>query len=433
MAEYSIPEYRVSVDQLEPGVFIRLERMGWFDHPFLFNSFKIKNQEQIDILRSLGLNEVICVPEKSDRLPGRKPAGTEVRNKQASAPTPESAEVLDALWREKKARREKLQDKRDRLGKCEEQYVGSLAKVGDMMQGIAAGRPESVEQAAAFVAELTEFFLRDEETTLHLINVMEQTERLYYHSMNTAVLGLMLGRKAGLDAKAMNTLGMSALFHDIGKNRIEKKILRKRGPLTNAERAVVERHPSMGVDMLKRIGTFPPEALEAVYQHHEYMDGSGYPEGLSGETISRNSRILAIVNLYDNHCNHPDPLSSYTPYQALSHMFTQQAGLFDKEMLALFIRCLGVYPPGTVVQLSNGTIGIVVSVNAEDQLNPQVLLYDPDIPKREALFIDLAEEGDLKIEKSIRLNNLPAEILDYLSLRSRITYYVDQDGRMPGS
>jgi hypothetical protein len=106
-------------------------------------------------------------------------------------------------------------------------------------------------------------------------------------------------------------------------------------------------------------------------------------------------------------------------------MFTKQRAWFDKDYLALFIRILGVYPPGTVVQLSNGALGLVISSNPTNQLRPSLVLYDPEIPKKEALVVDLSEEPDLKIEKSIRPAHLPAEIFDYLSLRTRITYFVN--------
>jgi hypothetical protein len=109
-------------------------------------------------------------------------------------------------------------------------------------------------------------------------------------------------------------------------------------------------------------------------------------------------------------------------------MFGQQKHLFDVELLALFIRCLGVYPPGTVVELSNGEVGMVMAVNPKNQLNPSVMLYDPDVPKKEALIVDLSDEPDLRVEKSIRLAQLSRETIEYLSPRTRITYYVE-----PGS
>lgn len=315
--------------------------------------------------------------------------------------------------------------KREHLARCEEQYAATIKSVSAITNGILAERTTSMAEAARLVADMTDFFLADVESTLHLVNVMNQGERLHFHAMNVTVLSLMLGHKAGMNGEEMNLLGMAALFHDIGKARIEKKLLRKRGPLSPAERAVIERHPRMGVEILSKTTDFPAASLEAVAEHHERADGSGYPRKLGLDQIGKAGRILALADTYDNHCNHPDPLESYTPYQALSFMFTQQKELFDPALLPLFIRCLGVYPPGTVVQLSNGSIGLVVSVNPDNQLFPSVLVYAPDIPKKSALIIDLAEEPDLTIEKSIRLSHLPGEILDYLNLRSRISYSLD--------
>lgn len=419
-----MPEYKVSVDQLRPGVFVRLEKVNWFNHPFLFSSFKIRTQAEVEVLRDLGVTEVICVPEKSDCLPGPAEAAPQ-------APTvvkPGKNPAADALWRVKNERIERLRQKKLRIAECEERYAASLKDIAQIIQGLSRGNSQSVLDALAFVERMADHFLRDTESTLQLMNILPQGERTYSHALNVAVLSMMTGRDAGLSARELTNLGMGALFHDIGKARIEKRVLRKRGALTKPERELLERHPQYGQEMLEAIPEFPREGLGVIRQHHERMDGSGYPSSLSGADIDPAARIVAIADIYDNHCNQPDPEDSFTPYLALSYMFTQQKHLLDKDMLALFIRCLGVYPPGTVVQLSNGSIGMVMAVNPENQLCPSLVLYDPQIPKKEALIIDLAEEPDLRVEKSIRLKHLPREIFDYLSPRTRITYYVEPDG-----
>jgi putative nucleotidyltransferase with HDIG domain len=425
MADFDIPEYRVSVDQLLPGVFIRLERINWFNHPFLFNSFKIKDETQISILQSLEVQQVICVPEKSDCLPG-KPRTQRVAPVAKAAPPVES--TLNELWRIKHERTKRLRKKKQRIAECEQRYSTSIQSIAEVMNAVTTGDISAVGKGRSLVDAMVDSFLQDIESTLHLMSVMTPVETVYYHALNTAVLSLMLGRDVDLHAKTMRDLGMGALFHDVGKTVIPKKILRKPTPLTKLERERFEQHPALGVDMLQYSSGFPPDALSIIYQHHENMDGSGYPQGLQGEEISNLARITAIANVYDNHCNQLNPAESYTPYQALSYMFTKQRTWFDKDYLALFIRILGVYPPGTVVQLSNGALGLVISSNPNNQLRPSLVLYDPEIPKKEALVVDLSEEPDLKIEKSIRPAHLPAEIFDYLSLRTRITYFVDPVG-----
>lgn len=424
MADVSIPEYRVTIDQLRPGVFIRLERANWFDHPFLFNSFKIRDDEQLEILRDLGVREVICIPEKSDRLP-LSPAEAEKVEPPAATPSAPAREAMSRLWEIKKARAEKLRQKKQRIADCERRYTDSARTADQLVRAVAGGDNSAVVEALRFIGTLSAHFLADSESTLHLLNVMPPDEQVYSHALNVTVLSLMLGQVAGLDEEGMLILGMSALFHDIGKQRLEKKLLKKRSPLTRSEQNLLQQHCEYGRDLLDRIPEFPQAAADAVYQHHEQMDGNGYPQGLSGENICAEARMVAVANIYDNHCNHPDPAESLTPYLALSYMFTRQKAHFAPEYLTMFIRCLGVYPPGTVVQLNNDAIGMVMAVNPENQLSPSLVVYDPEIPKKEALIIDLAEEQDLKVEKSIRLNHLPPEIFEYLNPRTRITYFID--------
>lgn len=425
MVNINMPEYRISVEQLRPGVFIRLEKTSWFDHPFLFNNFKIKDEEQIALLKSLGITEIICIPEKSDVLPLRPTEGG------AAEPAKQrelSQDVIDHLWEVKRERTKRLKEKKEHIAECEERFNTCIKAFDNILKGLLGGNADSVKEAIAFVGRLTEYFLTDRESTLHLMNVMDHAESSYSHPMNVAVLSMMVGKEAGLNSDEMNILGLGALFHDIGKGRIPKKLLKKRGELTKPEQELLAQHTEFGAAMLSEIDIFPKDAVQIVAHHHELMDGSGLPEGLKGDEIDRLARIVSIADTYDNHCNHPDPTESLTPYLALSYMFGQQKQLFDVELLALFIRCLGVYPPGTVVQLSNGAIGMVMSVNPKNQLNPSVVLYDSDVPKKEALIVDLADEPDLRVEKSIRLAHLPQEIFEYLSPRTRITYFVDPSG-----
>lgn len=420
-----MPEYRISVDQLRPGVFIRLEKTSWFEHPFLFSNFKIKDADQIALIKSLGITHVVCIPEKSDVLPAA-PAKPAQGGPGAEKPVPR--EVIDRLWAVKMERTRRLKQKKERIALCEKRFNTCIKTFNDILKGVVAGQAEAAAAATDFVSRLTDYFLDDRESTLHLMNVVDRGESAYSHPMNVAVLSMIVGKEAGLSAEALTVLGLGALFHDIGKERLPKKLLKKRGGLTRPEQELLERHPAFGAAMLADIDIFPPDAAGVVGQHHERMDGSGFPKGLAGEEIDRLARMVAIADAYDNHCNRPDPMESLTPYLALSYMFGQQKHLFDVELLALFIRCLGVYPPGTVVELSNGEVGMVMAVNPRNQLNPSVMLYDPDVPKKEALIVDLADEPDLRVEKSIRLAQLSPETLEYLSPRTRITYYVE-----PGS
>lgn len=428
-----MPEYKVAIDQLREGVFIRLDQK-WFEHPFLFNSFKIDSQEQLSILRELGISHAICIPEKSDVLPLPHQQTSKAEKPASKAPlrTTESVEAKK-LWEAKKERIERLKIRKEKDEKCERKFNESIAEVKNVMQSVESGSREAYEESDRLMQSIVLSLMPEKESAVQLMNTKFGKENVFFHSLNVAVLSMMLGREHGLDSEMMRMLGLGALFHDIGKSRIPKSILHKSGALTRAERNFYQLHPRYGFDILSRLDMVPAEAMLAVYQHHERNDGRGYPEGLEAGKISLFAKIISIVNVYDNHCNRYNPQESLTPHEALAYMFGIQKEQFDIGLLALFIQCLGVYPPGTIVKLSNGLIGMVISVNPRNPLYPSLMIYNAEIPKKEALIYDLLDEQNLKIEQSIRPSQLAPEVHDYLSPRTRVTYYVSESESAQGS
>ncbi|MDA8124743.1 MAG: HD-GYP domain-containing protein, partial [Deltaproteobacteria bacterium] len=331
----------------------------------------------------------------------------------------------EELWRIKRERTERLQQQQETILQREKNYVDSQERVGKIMNGISAAEPNAIQEAAEFADAFSQRFVEDAETTLHLMHFTAQDDNLYFHAMNVAVLSMMLGKMVGVGAEEMKALCQGALFHDIGKSKIDRKVLLKEGRLNRAELEYLKMHPKYGFEILAPAENFPRLALLIVYQHHECVDGSGYPKGIRGLQVHLLSKLVAIADVYDNHCNKRNAAESLTPYEALSYMFARQKGALDEKLLSSFIRCLGIYPPGTVVQLNNGSIGMVIAVDPENQLQPSIVMYDPEIPVKDALIIDMQQEPDLKIAQSIRPAALPEEIYNYLSPRRYITYYVD--------
>ena len=155
------------------------------------------------------------------------------------------------------------------------------------------------------------------------------------------------------------------------------------------------------------------------------FDGSGFPGKLKGEEINFLARIVAIANYYDELCNPFVLTHALTPHETLSLMFSRLRSKFDPELLQVLIRCLGVYPPGTVVQLSNGVMGIVVTVNTARPMRPMIMVYDADVPKQEAILLDMERETDFNIAKAIRPSQVARDVYNYLSPRKRVSYYFD--------
>lgn len=411
-------EQRIAIDQVRVGLFIRLDT--WMDHPFLFSSFKVRNENQLKVLRSLGLSEVFYSPGKSDVAPLPKPAVDVV-----VTPSPEIDPEVAAMWREKHERRAKIAQQREAYGRCEKHFVSSVASVKSLLRNLFARPQESIEQAQTLIVEMVDSLLAEKDVLLHLMNAKNGDEGAYYHALNVTMLALMLGREAGLKSGEMCALGLGTLLHDMGKERVPSQILLKKTAWTTAERNFYLQHVVYGVELAEKLQDLPAGAMEVIAFHHEMLDGSGFPGGFKGTRIGKMARIAAIANAFDNACNRINPADSLTPAQALSVMFRHDAGKYDPELMQHFVRCLGIYPPGSIVRLNNAAIALVVSVNPGKLLHPTLLMYDPTVPKEEALLMNLVDEPDLSIAGTLRPAELPKLIFDYLSPRSRISYFSD--------
>ncbi|MCP3671879.1 MAG: HD-GYP domain-containing protein [Gammaproteobacteria bacterium] len=414
-----MPETFVEPSQLCIGMFVSLD-LSWMQHPFMTNSFKIKNKKQLAELRGLGLKRIKYDPAHSDAEP------------LPIKPERELKEVIqtpirdEKMWQEKQIRIKKMKARTIRLNRCEKSYSKTASSIRNMMHNLMSQPKAALEEADTMVSSMVDSLVSDQEATMHLVNMKGKSEAAYFHAVNVTILALMLGKQLGLNEEQLKHLGVGAIFHDLGYNEIPNRVLLKKEELTKAEQDLIKMHPLYGVRLANRIGTVPPEAVTIIEQHHEMQDGSGYPKGLKGKQISELAQIITIVNSYDNLCNKKDAGKSLTPYEAVSMLFAKDKQKYDFNKLTLFITNMGVYPPGTVVKLTNNDIAVVTSINTSDLLSPRVMLYDPCIPSTEALIIDLKEEG-LKITESVRLSMVSDEIRSYFNLGDSVNVYFDSE------
>lgn len=418
----------VSMDQLRIGLYIYLD-LRWFDHPFALSHFKIKTAEQIKTIRSLGLKSIRYSPELSDSsaplataVPqaSAAPGAVEPPAEQSAEPSPFIVQALAA----KRAMMERIKEQREAAARIENAFVNTAKTVREVEKHLFTQPAETVRRATQLVNQIAESILSAPELAIHVMGDKTGGEELYFHSLNVTTLSMMMARDIKLPQEVIGTLGMGALFHDIGRKEIPNRVLMKLEPLTQAERHLYEMHCQYGVEIGQRL-QFSPAVLAIIREHHELYDGSGYPQKLKGETIGLLARIVALTNHYDELCNPNNIAVALTPHDALSLMFAKLRNKFDPKLLQVFIRCLGVYPPGTIVQLSNGVIGMIATVNTARPMKPMLVIYDANVPKDEAILIDLERETDLSIAKAIRPAQVPGEIYNYLSPRKRVSYYFD--------
>ena len=406
----------VTMDQLSIGLYVYLD-LKWFEHPFAFNNFKIKDEEQIRTIRSLGLPKVRYDPDRSDMKPP-PPAPVEDVAKEAPVLKEHPGLVV------KRALIEKIKQQRETAARIENAFVDTAKTIHAVEKNLLTQPEKTIEQASQLVEQIADSILSAPDLAIHVMGDSIGGEDMYFHSLNVTMLSLMMARDIKMPNEAVQALGMGALFHDVGRREIPASILMKAEPLTQAERNYYEMHCQYGVEIGKKL-KFLPATLAIIHEHHEMFDGSGYPRRIKTEAIHLLARIVAIANYYDELCNPVNIANALTPHEALSTMFAKLRMRFDPKLLQVFVRCLGVYPPGTVVQLSNGAIGMVATINTAKPMRPMVVVYDPSVPKDEAILLDLEAEAEVNVAKGIRPAQLPREIYNYLSPRKQVSYYFD--------
>lgn len=406
------------IDRLQPGVFISLSGVGvgWLSHPFLFNEFCITSHKQIQALRLMGLSEIRWDPARSTAEPLPENSGH-------SDEEDFGATALAGMLDDKRSRIERVRHKREQFARQEREYEKDTALVADILKTVVSRPMEAHAQAKALVGSMVKGLIGAENEVIQLVNAKHKDTGLVFHSVNVMVLSLLLGKAMKLSEEEMKCLGLGALLHDIGKSEVPPRILRA-ASRTPPEEDFYRAHIGYGIKAVAGIRDLPVATKNVIACHHERWDGSGFPNRLVAEKIPKLARIAAIANRYDNLCNPFDLAQAKTPAEAVSHMFKHEGRYFEPEALQLFVKTLGVYPPGSFVSLSNSAVGLVIETNSSDILHPLLMLYDPDIPRNEAILLDL-RDTELSVTGAVNPKNLPLKVVEYLAPRGRVDYFIE--------
>ena len=439
MANQDTEAQFIPIEDVRIGMYVYVD-LGWIRHPFPLNSFKISAQDQIDTLIRLGVKSIRWSPEKSDPEPADDPSASAAKvSPGETAPGDDDAQLTTAsriavaetvareaaaLAEERRQRREILSTQRQSLEVCERHFATAARAYRQVIDQVGTHPEAAHQRVTELVGGMVDEMLCAEESAIRLLSE-DVGERTSQHSINVSVIALLLGKTLGLDAKALGTLGAGALLHDIGLITLPERLRWLDTRFTSAERKMYQEHVPQGIAIGKRM-KLPPDQLAIIAQHHELADGKGYPNQLAGEQIAPLARIVALINLYDNLCNPPNPTQAITPHEALALIFAQMRNQFDAKVLMPLIRMMGVYPPGSVVELTDGRLALVVSVNATRPLKPNVVIYEPRVPREEALVEDLEKSSALGIRRSLKPLQLPKAAFDYLSPRLRICYFFER-------
>ncbi|WP_455220746.1 HD-GYP domain-containing protein [Kaarinaea lacus] len=411
---------KIPVDNLAIGLYVsRLDR-PWIGTPFLFQGFRIESPDQIAELQRHC--EFVYVDREKSTIQQARSGFIASSNLKSCIKTsaPKCALPTDPEFAHhmKYALR-----------------IHSNAKnfIEKIMHNAQIGKDVDVKEAKSVVRDLTKNIIANPMALIWLTQLKNRDEYTSIHSLNVCILSLFFGRSLGMNTQQLNELGLGALLHDIGKLRVPLEILNKPDRLTDEEYEVIKRHTLLGFDLLKNTDNISKDSLVVIKNHHERVDGHGYPDGLQSFSIDLYSRIVKIVDVYDAVTSKRVYNQNVTPYHALNCIYSDRNGAFDEKLVQAFMKHMGIYPVGCAIELNTGEVGVVTSINEKRHLTPTLLLVmdNNKRPLEQHKYINLAvecwpdEDKRPRIERVIDPEDVQLDITSLFSTEAISVAYND--------
>ena len=273
--------------------------------------------------------------------------------------------------------------------------VDQLAEtVGTIFDQVATGGALDVLKVRKSVDPMIDSITRNPDACIWLARMKQQDSYTYQHSVGASIWAVALGRQLGLPRADLRSLAIGGLLFDVGKLGVPAELLKATRKLSDEEFAEVRNHVNRGVDMIQSSGLMNRDVLDMVAHHHERHDGSGYPQGLAGDKIPIYARIAAIVDCYDAITSHRSYARAIPPSVAIKMLYEWRDIEFQAELIEEFIQAVGIYPAGTLVELSSGEVAVVVAEYRTRRLRPRVMvLLDADKqPLADLKMIDMLNQ-----------------------------------------
>ena len=393
--------HKLPVDALRVGMYVVDTDISWLQHPYLYAKEGELRPETIAGIREQGYLEAFI--DLTRCQPGSLPPElSDLSISDAQRPAPEYTPPAPKV-----PLQEEMQAARSI-------YRSSLVLAKELMDNMRKGVLD-VPAAEPVVAGILESLDRNTDALVGLCKLRQTDDYTYTHCVNVSVLSVMFARGLGLSGPSLHAIGMGGLFHDLGKSLIPLRILNAPRKLSDSEFSIMRRHPGLGHEQLEHLGTLPKEVLQVILEHHEKYNGKGYPGGLSGDAISFAGRVASIADVFDALSSRrvykePMPLS-----KCLSIMYSMRGQEFHPGMVEHFIRLLGVFPIGSVVELEGGVRAVVSGSNPAFPLRPKVIVVcDASGTLLRQQEFDLTETGNPGILRSLTAKDIsvdPAVVL----------------------
>lgn len=354
---------RIHVSDLTLGMrVVELDR-AWLDSPFLFQGFTVSSVDELSQVRQLC--DYVFVEDAS--APAKPAAKAPVREAGAAASL---ATAADLVTRSRPAGTSLERE----LETARMVFKRAVDCTREVFQDARAGRAFDARGTQDAVREIVASALRNSSALLWYAQLQSREGYNALHAVKAAVYAAALGGHLGYPEDTLVELGIGALLHDIGKLKLPAELLQKSGSLTPAERALMQKHTAFGFRLLEHTPDLPRSALLVALQHHENVDGSGYPKGCLAERTHQFSRLVAVVDRYVGMTSDRPQRDGVSPEQAVKTLYELRGTELDEKFVDAFIQLLGVYPVGSMVELSSGEVGIVIGNSPKQRLRPKVLV-----------------------------------------------------------
>ena len=371
----SIEETKINAKDLQIGMYVsRLDR-PWLETTFLFQGFELKTTDDIkEVQKQCGYVFVDVSKQVKN-----------VRNAVKATPYSKG-------WIETRKAPPKKTSFSQEFTYAESVYhkTGNLVK--SFMEHVTLGRTINVEIAKKAVAECVKSIINSPDALMWLTQLKNVDEYTSQHSMNVCIFSIALGRQLDLSEPELEDLGLCGMMHDMGKMKVPIHILNKPGRLEPEELAIMQSHPTLGQKLLIPSHGLPGCVIDAAYGHHERLDGKGYPRKLTAERVAPYTRIVTIADMYDALSSDRVYKKGKTHLESIKIMTQASGGQLDPSLVIKFIESLGIYPPGNLVELSDGEVAVVIESNPVKKLKPKItMLLDENKKRIKPRLVDLSK------------------------------------------
>ena len=371
----SIKVQQISTQDLQLGMYVSQLDRPWIETPFPLQGFHIRSEDDIAKLR------VFCKHVYIDTKLGVAPLGTgayqpvAVPPRKAARPVSPKGPIRGNIGKFEPVRYKPRQTLKKEVTTSAPLHRDLTRAVLHLMKNIREGKGINLKLARKAGHVVVESVLRNPDAMIWLSRLKEKDSYSYNHSVRCSILAAVFGRHLGLPQDALENLATGALLMDIGNVMLPRELLsRADSELSAEELEVLRSHVHKGVELLEASGQYDEQSIGVVHHHHERHDGSGYPYGLVNTQIPLLARIAGIVDTYDAITSPRPWADAITPTEAVSLLYEQRDKKFQGKLVEQFIQAVGVYPTGTLVELSNGEVGAVIAQNTSRRLRPQVMV-----------------------------------------------------------